>query len=145
MVLSEYWKRLEENFRKRLFPRFPKNDENYKKKPLALFNILKEPLLVQKQTIHQQKALDLSFQLAPWKWAWHYQEGAMFSCREKHFLLIFYGRVEVFRLFGFNDIATPSWWCHALVLQAPNSWDQELFADVTLVSVLAMVLSEYWF
>ena len=28
---------------------------------LAVFNILKEPLLVQKQTIHQQKALDLSF------------------------------------------------------------------------------------
>jgi hypothetical protein len=31
------------------------------KNPLAFFNILKEPLLVQKQTILQQKALDLSF------------------------------------------------------------------------------------
>ena len=28
-------------------------------------NILKEPLLVLKQTIHQQKALDLSFNMAP--------------------------------------------------------------------------------
>ena len=27
----------------------------------VFFNILKEPLLVQKQTIHQQKALDLSY------------------------------------------------------------------------------------
>ena len=27
---------------------------------------------------------------------------------------------------------------------APNSWDQELSADVLFVSVLAMVLSEYW-
>ena len=44
------------------------------------FKILTEPLLVQKQTIHQQKALDLSFNLAPWKWAWHYQEGVMPSC-----------------------------------------------------------------
>ena len=32
-----------------------------KKKPLAFFNILKEPLLVQKQTIHQQKALYFSY------------------------------------------------------------------------------------
>ena len=32
-----------------------------KKNPLAFFHFLKEPYLVQKQTIHQQKALDLSF------------------------------------------------------------------------------------
>ena len=37
MVLSQYWKRLEENFRKRLFPRFPKNDEISKKKSSSLF------------------------------------------------------------------------------------------------------------
>ena len=46
--------------------------------------MLKEPLLVQKQTIHQQKALNFSFNLTPWKWAWHYQEGATPSHREKH-------------------------------------------------------------
>ena len=39
------------------------------------FKIWKKPLLVEKQMIHQQKALDLSFHLAPWKLAWHYQEG----------------------------------------------------------------------
>ena len=44
------------------------------------FKILTEPLLVQKQTIPQQKALDLSFNLAPWKWAWHYQEAVTPSC-----------------------------------------------------------------
>ena len=33
MFLSEYWKRLEESFWKRLFPRFPRNDEIYKKNP----------------------------------------------------------------------------------------------------------------
>ena len=62
MVLSEYWKRLEEKFRKILFPQFRQNDENYKNifSP-AIFNILKEPLLVQIQTLHQQKALDLSY------------------------------------------------------------------------------------
>ena len=32
---------------------------------LFKLNILKKPLLVQKQTISQQKALDLSFNLAP--------------------------------------------------------------------------------
>ena len=32
-----------------------------KKKSQAFFNILTEPLLVQKQTIHQQKAWDLSY------------------------------------------------------------------------------------
>ena len=51
----------------------------------AVFNILKEPLIVQKQTIPQQKALDLSFNLAPWKWAWHYQEAATPSRRENEF------------------------------------------------------------
>ena len=52
--------------------------------PPAFFNILKEPLLIQKQTIHQQTAHDLSFNLAPWKWAWRYQEGPTPSRREKH-------------------------------------------------------------
>ena len=54
-------------------------------KPLipTFFNILKEPLIVQKQTIPQQKALDLSFNLVPRKWAWRYQEGATPSRREK--------------------------------------------------------------
>ena len=65
---------------------------------------MKKPLLVQKQTTPQQKALDLSFNLTPWKWAWHYQEGATPIWRKKHFLLIFYRRVDVFWLFGFNDI-----------------------------------------
>ena len=42
------------------------NDENYKNISSSLyFSILKEPMLVQKQTIHQQKALDLSFNLTP--------------------------------------------------------------------------------
>ena len=41
MVLSEYWKR--------------------KHFPPAFFNVLKEPFVVQKQTIPQQKALDFSF------------------------------------------------------------------------------------
>ncbi len=38
------------------------NDKNYKNifSP-AFFNILKEPLVVQKQMIHQQKAHDLSY------------------------------------------------------------------------------------
>ena len=38
----------------------------------------------------------------------------------------------------------PPWSCQALVLLAPNSWDQELSADVSFLSVLATVLSEYW-
>ena len=42
------------------------------------------PLLVQKQTIHQRKALDLSFKLTPQKWAWHHQEDATPPHREKH-------------------------------------------------------------
>ena len=36
-----------------------------KKNPLAFFNIVKEPLLVQKQTTPQLKALDFSFNFAP--------------------------------------------------------------------------------
>ena len=42
-------------------------------------NILREPLVLLKQTMPQQKALDLSFNLAPWKWAWQYQEGVTMS------------------------------------------------------------------
>ena len=34
---------------------------HFEKKSQAFFNILTEPLLVQKQTIHQQKAWDLSY------------------------------------------------------------------------------------
>ena len=52
---------------------------------LTNFKIVKEPLLVLKQTIPQQKALDLSFNLAPWKWAWHYQEGVTMTCHKRTF------------------------------------------------------------
>jgi hypothetical protein len=66
MVLLEYYKTLEENFRIKIISAISLNDKNYKNifSP-ASFNILKELLLVQKQTLHQQKALDLSFNFAP--------------------------------------------------------------------------------
>ena len=47
--------------------------------------IVKEPLLALKQTVHQQKVLDLSFNLAPWKWVWHYQEGVRMTCCKRTF------------------------------------------------------------
>ena len=43
-----------------------------------------------------------------------------------------------------HEGVAPTWHCHALALLAPNSWDQELSADVKFSSVLWMVLSEYW-
>ena len=43
-------KRWRKFFEKVYFRDFLKNDEIYKKNPLAFFNIVKEPLLVQKQT-----------------------------------------------------------------------------------------------
>ena len=52
-------------FEKDYFRDFLKMMKFTKKNSLVFFNILKEPLLVQKQTIPQQKALDLSFNLAP--------------------------------------------------------------------------------
>jgi len=66
MVLSENWKRLE-NFFFFKFHHFYEIAEIifFENFPPAFFNILKEPLLVQKQTIHQQTALDVSFNLAP--------------------------------------------------------------------------------
>ena len=49
------------------------------------FKIVKELLLVQNHRIHQQKALDFSFNLKPWKWAWHDQEGVTPSRPPKPF------------------------------------------------------------
>ena len=62
MVLSEYYKTLEENFRIKIISAISQNDENYENifSP-ASFNILKELLLVQKQILHQQKDLDLIY------------------------------------------------------------------------------------
>jgi hypothetical protein len=51
----------------------------------AFFSILKEPMLVQKQTIHQQKALDLSFLETESLRVWHYQENATPSRRKSIF------------------------------------------------------------
>ena len=39
--------------------------DSLKENPLVVFKILKDPLLVQKQTINQLKGLDLSFHLTP--------------------------------------------------------------------------------
>ena len=62
MVLSEYYKTLEENFRIKIISAISQNDKNYENifSP-ASFNILKELLLVQKQILNQQKDLDLSY------------------------------------------------------------------------------------
>ena len=69
---------------------------------LTNYKIVKEPLLVLKQTIPQQKALDLSFNLAPWKWAWHYHEAATPSRREKHRCA--WGKKSYFRAGGSSSL-----------------------------------------
>ena len=87
--IEKGWRKILE---KRLFPHFLNMAKIIKMLPPAFFNILTEPLAVQKQTIHQQKGLDLSFLETEILRAWHYQEDATPSRRES----IFYGRV-----FGF--------------------------------------------
>ena len=145
MVLSEYWKRLEENFRKKIISAISQNDKIKKKDLLQRFStFLKEPLLVQKQTIHQQKALDFSFHLAPWKWAWHYQEAATPSRREKHILLNFTAARRVFDFFTSMTSLEVNCKDTSTFRVSFESWNQGLFAGVSFVSVLAMVLSEYW-
>ena len=99
MVLSEYNKDWSKFFEMLLFPKFLQNDEIYKKLfPLAFFNILKEPLLVQEQTITQKEGLILSFLDPESLWVWHYQEVAMSTCCKKHILLIFYMSADCFWL-----------------------------------------------
>ena len=102
---------------------------------LTNFNILKEPLLVKKQTIHQQKALDLSF-------FWDPKSGRGIIKRLPRPLAV----EQLFLPHAFRgerawrppDNATPTF-------RASNeSWDPGLSVDVSFVSVLAMVLSEYW-
>ena len=86
--IEKDWRKI---FEKDYFRDFLKMMKFTKKTSLNLFNILKKPMLVQKQRIRQQKVLDLSFFLTPQKWAWHHQEGATPACSEKHILLNFMG------------------------------------------------------
>ena len=89
--------------------------------------------------ILQKKALDVSFNLTPWKWAWHYHEAATPSRpkrSQKPSAHPYAFRGE--RAWRPPEYATP------LNFLSPKSLDQELSADVSFVSVLAMVLSEYW-
>jgi hypothetical protein len=84
MVLSEYRKRLEKIFRNTVISEISQNDENYRNIfPSAFFNILKETLLVQKQTIPQKKALILCFLQLESLRAWHNQEGSTPTCRKE--------------------------------------------------------------
>ena len=62
-------------------------------------------LLILKQTIPQEKALDISFNLTPQKWAWHYQEGGTPTRRKKHILLNLMG-AEGFWLLVLDEIST---------------------------------------
>ena len=77
MVLSGYWKRLVENFRNQIISAISQNIKTF---PPTFFCILKEPLLVKKQTIPQTKALILSFLQLESLRTWHYQEGTTLSC-----------------------------------------------------------------
>ena len=107
MVLSEYWKRLAEEilWNYIISAIWSKCRNLQKKNPPAFFNILKEPLLVQKQTIPQKKGLILSFLEQEILRARHYQEGVTPTYRKKHILLTFYMGAEGFWLFVFYDIA----------------------------------------
>ena len=105
MVLSEYWKRLEENFRKRLFPRFPKNDEISKKESSILF-LFSERTIASTQTNDtsaESPGSQLSFATlkvgvaVPW------------SCHalspRKAYFVEFYGRGMGFWLLAFSEIS----------------------------------------
>ena len=68
LFLCQQWffQNIEKDWRKifeiRLFPQFLKITKITKKNSPAFFNILKEPLLLQRQTLYQLKALDLGYQ-----------------------------------------------------------------------------------
>jgi hypothetical protein len=83
------WKKI---FEIRLFPQFLKMMKFTKKNPLAFFNILKEPLLVQKQTIPQKKVLVLSFFVAGKFKSVALSGGHHAPLPQKHILLNFMGR-----------------------------------------------------
>ena len=106
MVLSEYWKRLEEIFRNKIISAISLKWLDLQKEiSSSFFNILKEPLLVQKQKIPQKKALIFSFlQLESLK-AWHYQEGTTPPCLKMHILLNFMAAQRVFWLLAFYEIS----------------------------------------
>jgi hypothetical protein len=67
---------------------------------------MKESLLLQKQTIPQKKALDLSFLQMEFLRAWHDQEGATPPCRDKHRSA--WGKKVIL---GQEGVVAP-WYCH---------------------------------
>ena len=85
-----------------LFSQSPQS--NIKNISSAFFNIMKEPLLVQKQTIHQQKALDLSFLETESLRAWHYQEDATPARRKSIFFNA--NEAENMRSFAEQSVST---------------------------------------
>ena len=92
--IEKGWRKI---FEKKIISAISQNDENYKNIfPPAFFNILKGPLLLQKQTIPQKKALVLSVLTLESLRAWHHQEDATPPCPKRHILLIFYILVEGF-------------------------------------------------
>ena len=108
------------------------------------FKIVKQPLLIQKQTIHQQKALDFSY-LEPKgqgrgiimrAWQCHRRQRVKNPPRtcKKSTKNAFRGEEAWHPL----DNATPTF------RMSNESWDQGLFADVSFVSVSAMVFSQSW-
>ena len=98
------------------------------------FKIWKESTLVLKQMIPQKKALIFSFKMTPLKWVGHYHGAATPSSSKITYA--FHGeRAWAWCPF---DNSTPS------NFPAAKSWVSELSSEVSFVSVLAMVLSEYW-
>ena len=70
----------------------------------VFFNILKEPLLVQKQMIHQQKALDLSYLETEEQGLGFIRKPLCFLAVKAYFVE-FYGRLEGFWLLAFYEIS----------------------------------------
>ena len=96
-------------------------------------------MLVLKQMMPQKKALILSFLETESLKVWHYQECTTLAhCRKT-----FFYPMPTYAFFWEQawpppDNAAP------LNFLSPKSWVSELSSEVSFVSVLAMVLSEYW-
>ena len=143
MVLSEYWKRLEENFGKRLFPRFPKKWWNLQKKISSLFQFSERTItnIEINNTSAKSPWTQLEFGTLKVGVAW--SRGRHVLSREKHNLLNFTAARRVFDFLtsmtsievNFKDTST--------FRVSFESWNKGLFADVTFISIVALVLSEY--
>ena len=144
MVLSEYWKTLEENFQKRLFPRFSKEWWNLQKKSSSLFQYCEKTIASTETNDTSAESSDIQLFAAGKFEGLALSGGHLAPFPQKHILLNFMATQRVFDFLSSMTSLGGYFKDTIFFRMSYESWIVGLSSEISFVSVQTLVPSKFW-